>query len=30
MNTHFDLIAIGGGSEGFSAPEWAARYYGKR
>jgi glutathione reductase (NADPH) len=30
MNTHFDLIAIGGGSGGLSAPEWAARYYGKR
>ncbi len=30
MNKHFDLIAIGGGSGGLSAPEWAARYYGKR
>ncbi len=30
MNRHFDLIAIGGGSGGLSAPEWAARYYGKR
>ncbi|TNG00357.1 MAG: glutathione-disulfide reductase [Gammaproteobacteria bacterium] len=30
MDKHFDLIAIGGGSGGLSAPEWAARYYGKR
>jgi len=30
MDTHFDLIAIGGGSGGLSAPEWAARYHGKR
>ena len=29
MDKHFDLIAIGGGSGGLSAPEWAARYYGK-
>ena len=30
MDTHFDLIAVGGGSGGLSAPEWAARYYGKK
>lgn len=30
MDSHFDLIAIGGGSGGLSAPEWAARYYGKK
>ena len=26
----FDLIALGGGSGGLSAVEWAAQYYGKR
>lgn len=30
MDKHFDLIAIGGGSGGLSAPEWAARYHGKK
>lgn len=29
-STHYDLIAIGGGSAGLSMPEWAARFYGKR
>ena len=30
MSNHFDLIAIGGGSGGLSAPQWAAQYYGKK
>ena len=30
MSNHFDLIAIGGGSGGLSAPEWAAHYHGKK